>query len=75
MQVHRVDLDTVDGFGASFVTYGATLVSLRCADKLGSIEEVMKCDISSFLTPALFIHEHGGWLLLKVVECSTDDSL
>lgn len=39
-QVYRVDLDTVDGFGASFITYGATLVSVRSGDKDGNVEEV-----------------------------------
>lgn len=39
--MHRIDLDTVDGFGASFATYGATLLSVRAGDKSGNVEEVM----------------------------------
>ncbi|CAM9487291.1 unnamed protein product [Ectocarpus sp. 6 AP-2014] len=38
--VHRIDLDTTEGFGASFTTYGATLLSVRSGDKDGAIEEV-----------------------------------
>lgn len=41
-QVHRIDLDTAGGFGVSFATYGATLLSVRSADKDGKIEEVHK---------------------------------
>ncbi|CAN0274744.1 unnamed protein product, partial [Hapterophycus canaliculatus] len=39
-QVYRVDLDTPEGFGVSFATYGATLLSVRAGDKDGAIEEV-----------------------------------
>lgn len=39
-QVYRIDLDTVEGFGASFATYGATLLSVRSGDQAGNIEEV-----------------------------------
>eukprot|EP00904_Undaria_pinnatifida_P013483 jgi/Undpi1/9265/HiC_scaffold_26.g11723.m1 len=39
-QVHRIDLDTVGGFGVSFTTYGATLLSVRAGDRAGAIEEV-----------------------------------
>eukprot|EP00903_Cladosiphon_okamuranus_P010539 g9969.t1 len=39
-EVHRIDLDTAEGFGVSFATYGATLLSVRAADKDGRIEEV-----------------------------------
>lgn len=42
LQVHRIDLETTGGFGVSFATYGATLLSVRSADKEGKIEEVMK---------------------------------
>lgn len=40
LQVHRIDLDTPEGFGVSFATYGATLLSVRSGDKDGNIEEV-----------------------------------
>lgn len=39
-KVHRIDLDTVGGFGVSFTTYGATLLSVRAGDRAGAIEEV-----------------------------------
>ncbi|CAN0377763.1 unnamed protein product, partial [Ectocarpus sp. 12 AP-2014] len=39
-EVHRVDLDTTEGFGVSFTTYGATLLSVRSGDRDGEIEEV-----------------------------------
>ncbi|CAN0312738.1 unnamed protein product, partial [Laminaria digitata] len=39
-EVHRIDLDTVEGFGVSLTTYGATLLSARAGDRSGAIEEV-----------------------------------
>lgn len=39
-KVYRIDLDTVEGFGVSFTTYGATLLSVRAGDRTGTIEEV-----------------------------------
>ncbi|CAM9452217.1 unnamed protein product [Scytosiphon promiscuus] len=39
-KVYRIDLDTPEGFGVSFATYGATLLSVRTGDKDGAIEEV-----------------------------------
>ncbi|CAM9877280.1 unnamed protein product, partial [Ectocarpus fasciculatus] len=39
-EVYRIDLDTTEGFGVSFTTYGATLLSVRSGDRDGAIEEV-----------------------------------
>ncbi|CAM9615291.1 unnamed protein product [Ectocarpus fasciculatus] len=39
-EVHRIDLDTTEGFGVSFTTYGATLLSVRSADRDGAVQEV-----------------------------------
>ncbi|CAN0279489.1 unnamed protein product [Ectocarpus sp. 4 AP-2014] len=39
-EVYRIDLDTTEGFGVSFTTYGATLLSVRAGDRDGAIEEV-----------------------------------
>lgn len=39
-QVYRIDLESVDGFSASFASFGATLLSLRAGDKAGNVEEV-----------------------------------
>lgn len=41
LQVHRIDLDTTEGFGVSFTTFGATLLSVRSGDKDGTVEEVI----------------------------------
>ncbi|CAM9407388.1 unnamed protein product [Ascophyllum nodosum] len=39
-EVHRIDIDTPEGFGVSFSTYGATLLSVRAGDNKEQIEEV-----------------------------------
>lgn len=49
LKVHRIDLETMEGFGVSFATYGATLLSVRSGDKDGTIEEVSDTNSRYFL--------------------------